>query len=81
MGLNVNMWFVFYYFDQIGEGIEFLIAFGSIMGVLGFIIGFLFFILGGGRLRWKMTGVMVGSLILIAICGLSTGLHYFRIHL
>jgi len=29
---------IFDYFDQVGEGIEFLIALGSIMGVLGFII-------------------------------------------
>ena len=67
------------YFDQVGEGIEFLIAFGSIMGVLGFIVG-LVFVIFGGRMRYKMTGVMIGSLILIAICGLSTGFNYFRIY-
>ena len=70
---------IFDYFDQVGEGIEFLIAFGSIMGVLGFIVGLVFFIFGG-RMRYKMTGVMIGSLILIAICGISTGFNYFRIY-
>ena len=70
---------IFNYFDQVGEGIEFLIAFGSIMGVLGFIVGLVFFIFGG-RMRYKMTGVMIGSLILIAICGINTGFNYFRIH-
>ena len=68
------------YFDQVGEGIEFLIALGSIMGVLGFIIGLIFFIFGG-RMRYKMTGVMIVSIILLAICGLSTGFNYFRIHI
>ena len=72
---------IFDYFDQVGEGIEFLIAFGSIMGVLGFMIGLIFLIFGGGRLRYKMTGVMITSLILIAICGLSTGFNYFRIYI
>ena len=71
---------IFDYFDQVGEGIEFLIAFGSIMGVLGFIIGLIFFIFGG-RMRYKMTGVMIISAILIAICGLSTGINYFRIYI
>jgi len=70
---------IFDYFDQVGEGIEFLIAFGSIMGVLGFIVGLVFFIFGG-RMRYKMTGVMIGSLILIAICGINTGFNYFRIY-
>ncbi len=42
---------IFDYFDQMGEGIEFLIAFGSIMGVLGFMIGL-------------MIGVIVACLIL-----------------
>ena len=71
---------IFDYFDQVGEGIEFLIAFGSIMGVLGFIVGLVFFIFGG-RMRYKMTGVMIGSLILIAICGINTGFNYFRIYI
>jgi hypothetical protein len=71
---------IFDYFDQVGEGIEFLIALGSIMGVLGFIIGLIFFIFGG-RMRYKMTGVMIVSIILLAICGLSTGFKYFRIHI
>ena len=70
---------VFYsYFEQVGKGIEFLIALGSIIGVLGFITGLIFFIFGG-RMRYKMTGVMIVSLILIAICGLSTGFNYFHI--
>jgi hypothetical protein len=70
---------IFDYFDQVGSGIEFLIALGSIMGVLGFIIGLIFFIFGG-RMRYKMTGVMIVSIILLAICGLSTGFKYFRIY-
>ena len=67
-------------FPDEAMGIEFLIALGSIMGVLGFIIGLIFFIFGG-RMRYKMTGVMIVSIILLAICGLSTGFNYFRIQI
>jgi len=72
---------MFDYFSQVGEGIEFLIAFGSIMGVLGFIIGLIFLMFGGPRMRWKMTGVMIGSIILISVCGLNTGFNYFRLYI
>ncbi len=72
---------IFDYFDQVGEGIKFLIAFGSIMGLLGFIFGLLIFIFGGSRMRYRMLGVIIGSLILLTICGFNTGSNYFRIYI
>ena len=70
---------VFDYFEEVLEGIEYLIAVGSIIGLLGFIIGMLFLIWGGQRYRSKMTGVIVASFVLLAVCGLNTGIKYFRI--
>ena len=70
---------VFDYFEEVLGGIEYLIALGSIVGLLGFIIGILFLIWGGQRSRNKMIGVIVASFVLLAICGVDTGIKYFRI--
>jgi len=67
------------YFSSFQESITFLIALGSLIGVLGIIIGFII-VLTTSRYQ-KRTGIqiIIISLILIAICGFSTGLRYFRI--
>ena len=67
------------YFEDVIGGVEFLIAFGSLIGILGLIIGIILAIWGGGRIRYKMLGVIVISFVLIAICGFDTGFKYFRI--
>ena len=70
---------VFDYFEEVLEGIEYLIALGSIVGLLGFIIGMISLIWGGQRYRTKMIGVIIASFVLLAVCGLNTGIKYFRI--
>ena len=70
---------VFDYFEDVLEGVEYLIALGSIMGLLGLIIGMILLIWGGQRYRSKMIGVIGASFILLGVCGLSTGIKYFRI--
>jgi len=70
---------LFDYFEDVLEGFEFLIAFGSLVGLVGFIIGLIFVIGGSSRLRYKMIGLTVVSLLLLAVCGFSTGIKYFRI--
>ena len=67
------------FFESFTDGIEFLIALGSIIGLLGLIVGFIFIVWGGSRMRGRMIGVMVVSFILLAVCGFNTGLYYFRI--
>jgi len=67
------------YFDSLMEGIEYLIALGSIIGLLGVIVSLIFLLWGGARYRAHMSGVLIVSFILLAVCGLSTGLNYFRI--
>ena len=71
---------IFDYFDQIGEAIEFLLALGSIIGLLGLIVGILGWLFLGQFQRHKMIGVVVVSIILLAVCGINTGLRYFRIY-
>ncbi len=70
---------LFDYFEDVISGFEFWIAFGSLVGILGLIIGLVLAIWGGGRIRYKMLGVIVASFVLIAICGFDTGFKYFRI--
>jgi len=71
---------MFEYFDMVGEAVEFLIALGSIIGFLGLIVGILGWMFLGQFQRHKMIGVIVVSIILLAICGTHTGLKYFHIY-
>ena len=70
----------FNWFGNISKGIEFLIAVGSIVGLLGFILGIVFFLLGNSKMRMKMLGIIIVSIILINVCGLYTGTRYFRLY-
>lgn len=71
-------WFDNYTFE-VAQGIEFLIALGSIIGLLGMIIGIIFFIWGTKRMRGTMIIVIIVSFVLLSVCGFSTGVKYFRI--
>jgi hypothetical protein len=68
------------YFDLVENGIEFLIAIGSIIGLLGVIVGVIFLVWGNSRIKAKMIGVLVISFILLTLCGLETGLRYFHVY-
>ncbi len=54
-------------------------ALGSIIGMLGLIVGILGWLFLGQFQRHKMIGVIVVSIILLTVCGLHTGLKYFGI--
>ena len=64
------------YFTKVSEGIEFLIALGSIIGLLGLLLGLVMLLAG-----YRENGVklIIISLPIVAICGLYTGTNYFRI--
>lgn len=70
---------LFDYFEELLGGFEFLIAFGSLIGLLGLLIGIMLAIWGGSRLRYKMLGVIIFSFVLLAVCGFDTGFKYFKI--
>ena len=71
---------IFGYFEMLADGVEFLMALGSIMGLLGLIVGILGWLFLGRFSRHKMIGVIVVSIILLIVCGINTGLRYFRIY-
>ena len=70
---------LFDYFDGVGEAVEFLIALGSIIGMLGLIVGIIGWLFLGQFQRHKMIGIIAVSLILLTVCGIHTGLKYFGI--
>jgi hypothetical protein len=70
---------MFDYFEELLSGFEFWIAFGSLVGIIGLILGIILVIWGGSRLRYHMIWVVVFSIVLLAICGVDTGFKYFRI--
>jgi hypothetical protein len=70
---------IFSYLSSMVSAVEFLIALGSIVGLLGLLLGLIFLIWGSQRMRDKMVGVIIISIILLAICGLNTGIIYFRV--
>lgn len=71
---------IFDYLEDIGEIIEFLLALGSIMGMLGLVIGLLGWLFLGQFQRKKVIGLMIVSVILLAVCGVNTGMIYFKIN-
>ena len=71
---------IFDYFDKVGESIELLIALGSLVGALGLIVGIMGWIFLGQFQRHKMIGVIMGSVVLLILCGASTGFKYFHIY-
>ena len=71
---------IFDYFDSVADAVEFLIALGSIMGFLMLIVGILGWIFLGQFKRHKMISVVVVGIILLAVCGFSTGIKYFHIY-
>jgi VIT1/CCC1 family predicted Fe2+/Mn2+ transporter len=69
------------YFDQVGDGIEFLIALGSMVGFLLLIIGLLGAVLSSKRQRKEFVSLLFIGIILLAVCGPTFGIRYFRIHI
>ena len=66
------------YFDSVKEGVRFLMALGSILGLFGILISCCL-IMSSHHDKSKYYGLLVLSAILIAVCGLFYGLKYFRI--
>ncbi len=71
---------IFDYLEDIGEIIEFLLALGSILGMLGLVIGLIGWLFLGQFQRKKVIGLMIVSVILLAVCGVNTGMIYFGIN-
>jgi len=66
------------YFSAVGGAIEFLVAFGSLIGFFGLIGGFLLLVAGPRYQKKLGVKIVIISFILVGICGFSTGIKYFR---
>ena len=71
---------IFNYIEDLAEIIEFLLAIGSMMGMLGLVIGLIGCLLLGQSQRKRLIGLMIVSVILLMVCGVNTGIRYFRIY-
>jgi len=67
------------YFDGMVNAVEFLLAIGSIIGLLGLIVGILGWLFLGQFGKRRMAIVIIVSFILLTVCGLHTGLDYFGV--
>ena len=64
------------YFKSVLDGVEFLIALGSIIGLLILMVGILMILAGNKN---QAITLIIISICIIAICGLHKGTKYFRI--
>jgi len=67
------------YYKSILEGLEFIRALGSIIGILGLVIGALMLVGGGRAFKKTAISVVIICIGLLFICGPDTGIKYFRI--
>ena len=67
------------YFDRVKDGVEFLMALGSLLGFFGLLYAFAWWGFTSNKSRGKLYQLILASLVLIGICGLYTGIKYFRI--
>ena len=69
------------YADGFAEGLEFLMAFGSVMGLLILIAGLLGMLIMPRYKRNSMCLVLIVGFVLLMLCGVSTGLEYFGVRI
>ena len=69
------------YFASMIEGLEFIRALGSIIGILGFVIGLLMLVSGGRAFKKTALKVVIICIGLMFACGPDTGIKYFRIYI
>jgi len=69
------------YADGFTEGLEFLLALGSIMGLLILIAGLLGMVIMPKYKRSNMCLILIIGFVLLMMCGISTGLEYFGVRI
>ncbi len=67
------------YLSEVTDGFEFLIAFLSLIGFIGILVGFAILFIGGRFNRGAAIKVIIVSMIMVGITGMYTGIKYFRI--
>lgn len=69
------------YVEGFAEGLEFLMALGSIMGILILIAGLVGMLLMPSYKRNSMCLVLIIGVVLMLVCGVTTGLEYFGVRI
>jgi len=67
------------YFTKVVEGYEFLIAFLSLIGFIGLLVGFAMLLVLGRYNRSNAFKIIIISIIILSLTGLATGINYFHI--
>jgi uncharacterized membrane protein YhaH (DUF805 family) len=67
--------------QRIGEGIEFLIATGSMIGLLLVIFGLLGVAFASSKQKKACFTLLFAGILLLAFCGPTYGIRYFRIRI
>ena len=67
------------YFYGIMEGFQFLQALGSLIGLFGLVFGLIMLFFGGRFAKTKAIKIVIISTVLVLICGIYTGIQYFRL--
>jgi len=67
------------YFDLISEAIEFIMAIGSLIGLFGLLYSAAMWTHTSKKGRGMLISLISASIALIGICGLFTGIKYFRL--
>lgn len=68
------------YVSAMKNGVEFLCALASVVGLLGLVFGLIMFLLGGIQSRQSSIKIIVFSFIIVAIFGLQSGMKYFGMY-
>lgn len=69
------------YADGFAQGLQFLMALGSIMGIFILIAGLLGMLLMPRYKRHSMCLVLIIGFTLLILCGVTTGLEYFGVRI
>jgi len=67
------------YFTKVVEGYEFLIAFLSLIGFIGLLVGLAMLFLLGRYSRSNAFKIIIISIIILSLTGIATGINYFHI--
>ena len=65
------------YFSDVIAGFEFLMALASLVGLFGVFLGGYMLFFGGRPFKSKGLKILLVSVVLLALFGLTTGIKYF----
>lgn len=67
-------------FEHVQTAVEFVVAFGSLLGWFIVVLSVVGMFFASAKLRTKLLWYLIMGAILILVCGPDTGFKYFFIH-